>query len=348
MEEPEDSAWKDLLAITKALVAFGCIAPTSDFKRDCSNEDLEDMTLKVTPAGADVGLLSFDNSLWCYLAMGGTYDVINASGEFDEMKDAMQIFNDTDEENDPFVDINEETNDDSEADVPSRAQQEAENLLYYLQELSPAEMAGYVSCFVGGDTGRNNRLDSIGVFKRLGPRLQRSIQVLLDVTERFTDVQRQLLVDEKTCNCQFDLSHCEVVTAWANGCTWDEALAMSEVAPGDLVRIIGRATDAVRQFAALPFYAVRKTDLDPSGMGGVDPLSRGIHPEVRRLCREAAIEMNRYPVKDPFPFDTKEDEILSEDDSEDDYGDGDGEERDDPDDDANLVDIDLAMDNDVW
>ncbi len=307
LEGPEDSAWKDMLAITKALIAFGCIAPTSDLKKEYSIEDLEEETFKVTPAGTDVGMLSFENSLWCFLAMGGTFDVTNASEEFDKMKDAMLSFGSDDEE---YFDSNEYTEENGE-DLPSRAQQEAEDLLYHLKELSPAELAGYVSSLVTGDTARNSRVDSISVFKRLGPRLQRSIQILLDATERLTDVQRQYMVDEKTCSCQFDLSHCEVVTAWANGCSWNEALEISGAAPGDLTRIIGRASDAVRQFGALKYNPIRKSDLSEGST--VDPFSRGIHPEIRRLCREAAMEMDRYPVKDPLPFEAEVDEIFEED-----------------------------------
>jgi hypothetical protein len=41
-------------------------------------------------------------------------------------------------------------------------------------------------------------------------------------------------------------------------------------------------------------------------------VSPGIHPEVRRLCRDAARAINRYPVKDPLPFDTDDDEVEKE------------------------------------
>lgn len=313
LEGQEDSAWKDMLAITKALIAFGCIVPTSNPKKEYSVEDLEEETFKVTPAGTDVGSLSFENSLWCFLAMGGTFDVTNASAEFDKMKDAMINFGAEDQD---FFDSEEYSEGQAGTDLPSRAQQEAEDLLYHLKELSPGELAGYVSCLVTGDTARNSRVDSISVFKRLGPRMQRSIQVLLDATERFTDVQRQFQVDEKSCNCQFDLSHCEVVTAWANGCTWNEALEISGAAPGDLTRIIGRASDAVRQFGALKYNPIRKSNLEEGG-AAVDPFTRGIDPEIRRLCREAAMEMDRYPVKDPLPFDADVDEIFEQDEDDD-------------------------------
>jgi hypothetical protein len=169
-------------------------------------------------------------------------------------------------------------------------------------------MAGYIACLVTGDTARST-VSSIEVFQRLDVHQQRSIQTLLEVTERFMDVQRRFDLDERICNCQFDLSHCEVVTAWANGCTWQEALEISGAAPGDLTRIIGRALDAVRQIGSLKFNPLRKGDFDETG-SIVDPMSRGIHPEVRRLCRSAAKAMNRYPVKDPLPFEVDEDEVF--------------------------------------
>ena len=266
MEEDEDSAWKEMLAITKVLIAFGCIVPASGVTNEYSDTELENETFVVTPAGTDVGMLSFENSLWCFLAMGATYDVTNASAKFDKMKDSMDIFGYEDE--DSFLDTADQEPPEIDSSVPSKSQQEAETLLYHLRELSPGEMAGYVSCLVTGDSGRRGRVDSISVFKRLGPRLQRSIQVLLDGTERFMDVQRQYFLDEKICSCQFDLSHVEVVAAWANGCTWSEALEISGAAPGDLTRIIGRATDAVRQLGALKFNPVRKNDLMNNVAGG--------------------------------------------------------------------------------
>lgn len=96
----------------------------------------------------------------------------------------------------------------------------------------------------------------------------------------------------------------------ANGCTWSEALEMSGVAPGDLTRIIGRAMDAVRQFGNLKYYPLRKDDI--GGTATVDPLKRGIHPELRKLCREAAQAMNRYPVKDTLPFEAEEEDMFDE------------------------------------
>jgi hypothetical protein len=104
------------------------------------------------------------------------------------------------------------------------------------------------------------------------------------------------------CNFNFtrDISNCEVVTAWANGCSWNEALKISGSAPGDLARALSRVLDAVRQLGNLPFTPIRKSDLD----GSTDPAPRGLHPDIRRLCRAAARAIDRYPVKDPLAFDS--------------------------------------------
>ena len=235
--------------------------------------------------------------------------MIGASSKFDEMKTAMRAF-----ESDVFGGDALAPKDSSfDPSIVSWAQQEADELVSYLRYLTPGEMAGYVSCLVTGDTGRNS-LSSIDIFQKLSTPQQRAIQVLLEATERLTDVQRQYNVDERTCSCQFDVTNSAVVTAWANGCSWNEALEMSGAAPGDLTRVIGRAMDAVRQIGSLKYNPLRKADLE--GEAIANPFARGIHPDIRRLCREAARAMNRYPVKDPLPFEAEEEDIFDDEDSE--------------------------------
>lgn len=308
LDEIEDTSWDDMLAITKVLIAYGCLVPERKIAEDDDFGDLEEQTLEITPAGTDVGMLSFENSLWCFSAMGGTFDVIGASSKFDEMKNAMKVF-----EADNYDLFNTDGDDTSGRALPQAylPQKEADELVSYLRFLTPGEMAGYVSCLVTGDTGRNS-LSSIDIFQKLSTRQQRAIQVLLEATERLIDVQRQYSVDERTCNCQFDVTNSAVITAWADGCSWSEALEMSGAAPGDLTRIIGRAMDAVRQIGSLKFNPLRKDDLDSEVIA--NPFARGIHPEIRRLCREAAREMNRYPVKDPLPFEVEEEDIFEDED----------------------------------
>ena len=102
-----------------------------------------------------------------------------------------------------------------------------------------------------------------------------------------------------------DITNCEVVTAWAGGCTWTEALQISGLPPGDLARTLSRALDALRQLGNLPYVPVRKGYFD----GSVSP---GIHPDVRRLCRQSAREINRYPLKDTLAFESGEGEEEEE------------------------------------
>ena len=309
LEEIEDSSWDDMLAITKVLIAYGCLVPDRKILEGDQFPDLEEQILEVTPAGTDVGMLSFENSLWCFSAMGGTFDVIGASSKLDEMKNAMKVFEPEDDYglfgNDSGDDSGEESIDD--AQMPYPPQKEADELVSHLRYLSPGEIAGYVSCLVTGDTGRNS-FSSIEVFQKLSTRQQRAIQVLLESTERLMDVQRQYSVDERTGYCQFDVTNSAVITAWADGCSWSDALEMSGAAPGDLTRIIGRAMDAVRQIGSLKFNPLRKDDLNPEAVA--NPFARGIHPDIRRLCREAARAMNRYPVKDPLPFEAEEEDLF--------------------------------------
>ena len=84
-----------------------------------------------------------------------------------------------------------------------------------------------------------------------------------------------------------------VILTFPTTLTWNEALAISGASPGDLARTLSRALDGLRQLGNLPYSPVRKMD-------GIPLTSPGIHPEVRRLCRDAARFLNRYPVKDPL------------------------------------------------
>lgn len=105
-----------------------------------------------------------------------------------------------------------------------------------------------------------------------------------------------------------------MVTAWAGGCSWTEALQISGLPPGDLVRILSRALDALRQLGNLQYAPIRKPQESE-----ILTASPGIQADVRRLCRDAAKMINRYPVKDTLTFETYDNE---EDDSVQDDFDG--------------------------
>jgi superfamily II RNA helicase len=328
----KDDSWDDMLAITKVLVAYGCLIPENNIDQN-DNALFEEQTFELTPAGVDVGMLGFDNSLWCFVAMGGTWDVSGASSKLDDFKAAMASF---DDDMDFFDDDKKTLSEEPSPEEPSseepspeepspdltipKPQLEAEQLVSHLRFLSPGELAGYVSCLISeGSRGSPSVIDT---FQKMRPRQQRAIQISLASMERLVDVQRQYSVDEKTSNCNLDITNCEVVTAWAEGCTWSEAIEISGAAPGDLARILSRALDAVRQFGNLKFSALRKEDFEEGA--SVQPLARGIHPDIRTLCRDAAKEMNRYPVKDPLPFaEAVEDDIFEDDAEEEEKGEDD-------------------------
>ena len=63
------------------------------------------------------------------------------------------------------------------------------------------------------------------------------------------------------------------------------------MSPGDLIRTLHRALDALRQIANLPYNPVRP-------FTKIHSEAFGIHYDILKLCREAANAMDRYPVKD--------------------------------------------------
>ena len=253
--------------------------------------------------------------------MGGAWDITGASAELDRFKQEISkivdfdsdglfeddytsdLFSSDDEvprENTSQEEITAST---STISVP---QSEANALSEWLQSMGPHEMAGYVSCLVS-DSRRDTSV--LSAFQQLTPIQQRVVQNALLASERLTEIQNKNDIDPSMSKVHLELSTCEVVTSWTEGCSWSEALELSGLAPGDLVRTLHRALDALRQIGNLPINPER-----PMSTVTLKE-SPGIHPAIRRLCREAATAMDRYPVKDPLPFDD-EDEEDSEDGSD--------------------------------
>lgn len=117
------------------------------------------------------------------------------------------------------------------------------------------------------------------------------------------------------------------MTSWANGCSWNDALKISGLPPGDLVRLLSRVLDALRQLGNLPYTPIRRNDyyMEQDDERNLDSnelsVSRGIHPDIMHLCRLASKSMNRYPVKDSFMLDMNNDD--NDDDEIDDQNDED-------------------------
>jgi len=276
--------WQDMIALVNVLESFGCISACSQ-----SIAISEEQSYELTAAGDNIGRLGFENSLWILVAMGGAWDVAYESAKLDEFRSAMDSLD--------SVEGGEEAKEEEEeelSDIP-KPQQEAETLVSLLRNLSPSELAGYVSSLVSeGSRGSPSVIES---FMKLTPAQQPVVQSCVSALERLIEVQKRFGVGEMSSKCQLDLGACDVVTAWASGCTWSEALEISGSAPGDLARTLHRALDALRQLGNVPFQPVRATGII------VQKRSPGLHADIRRLCREAARGIDRYPVKDPLPFD---------------------------------------------
>lgn len=323
IEQVRNDSWDDMVAIINVLVAYGCLTISSPFV-DHDTISIENETFEITPAGDNIGQLGFENSLWCLVAMGGAWDVVGASSRLDDLSSSMITAN-YDTEID-WYDEDPGTKETKNAGETSKPQEEAEELVSLLRQMTASELAGYVSCFIS--EGSRGGMSVVDVFQRMSPVQQRVVQSSLQVMERFMEVQKDCDVDENSRICAFDVSNCEVVTAWAAGCTWSEALEISGSPPGDLARTLSRALDAVRQLGNLPFRALRKADF----YSATGTVSRGLHPEIRNLCRDAARAINRYPVKDPLQFaEIEEEEEIEEEDILDEELDDDDFETDDDD-----------------
>jgi hypothetical protein len=294
-EDAEDENWSQTLAILNVLESYGCIVKATE------SESADSSTYYVSSGGTHVGGLGMDNSLWTLTALGGAFDVAYESAELDKFQDALSFLGIEDDSNDEDDEIEEDSDD--FVNIP-KPQRESEKLVRELCELSASEMAGYVSALVI-DAPRNSD-SAIASFQKLTYNQQRVVQGALLAMERLNEVQRKFSLDDSIGKSQLELNACDVVTRWAAGDSWSDVLLMSGAAPGDLVRTLSRCLDALKQLGNVPYIPARGFDGD--GVT-IRTEASGLHPRIRALCRDAAAEMDRYPVKDIMPFeeDTEED-----------------------------------------
>ena len=277
-----NDSWSDMQSMISVLESFGAI-----YREE--NESSSNLKYMISNAGENVSELNFENSLWAMTALGGAWDVAGESRRIDSLNEAF----------DDLFDF--ENTDNEEKPIRSqKPQEEANELVQRLLGLLPSEMAGYVSCLVAEDS-RKVDTSVMDLFERLSDPQRRVIESASLAAERLIEVQRKYSVDDAGSMCRLELGSCAVVTSWASGCTWQEALDESGLAPGDLVRVLQRALDALRQLGNLPYYPVRNMD------GNFSKGCPGIHPDLRKTCRDAATQMDRYPIKDILSFD---DEVI--------------------------------------
>jgi superfamily II RNA helicase len=304
-----DASWLDMLALTKVLVCYGCLK--SGWAPGMTDDDLESSSFQLTTAGEHIGMLSVQNSLWFLVAMGGAHDVVGVSSNLDVFRQKMMDFDDgilSGSDNGDAIDLMYDFFDSSKVaggfdqeSTAGRAQQESSTLAGQLSDLTSPELAGYVSSLISDGYRRGNGVSVAESFQKLTPAQQQVVQSCIVVCERLVEVQKEFQTSNSN-TCELDLTNVQVVTAWASGCSWAEALELSGAAPGDLARMLGRVLDALRQLGNLPFKPLRATDMDGEGLLTT---SLGISLQVRNACRDAVRQMNRFPVKDPLPFDTE-------------------------------------------
>lgn len=193
-EDAADDSWDDFLSITRTLVAYGCLSTKSPLKKDLI---LEEETFELTPAGLNLGMLGFENSLWALVAMGGAWDVTGASSKLDEFRDAMKSF---DEDDGELYDVEPTPEVDVFPTMASKPQEEADGLVSLLKRMSPSELAGYVSSLISEDS-RGGGPSVVELFQRVTPLQQQVVQKSLFCLERLVEVQKQNMVDEATRTC---------------------------------------------------------------------------------------------------------------------------------------------------
>jgi superfamily II RNA helicase len=220
-----DETWDQMTALLGVLQAYGCLTQSE------INGGDEESVYKVTSGGEHVGNLGMENSLWVLSALGGAWDVAYESVELDKFQDP---FNDS-VDNDFDVKTDDASVDGEGITHMPKPQSEANTLTRELCDLNAGEIAGYISSLVVDAPRQANSV--VESFQKLTHRQQRVVQGALLSLERLVEVQRIKGLDDSIGRCQLELSSCDVVTAWASGASWQEVLAMSGAAPGDLVSI---------------------------------------------------------------------------------------------------------------
>jgi Helicase conserved C-terminal domain len=191
-KEVTEDTWDDFIAITKTLIAFGCVYTNSQLNAPA---DYNTAKFELSPSGLNVGMMSFDNSLWALVAMGGAWDVTGASSQLDRLDDEIaRLVDDFDESDLPHGYLT--------TTITPKTQGDAESLVALLRKMSPSELAGYVSSFISDDSRSNFGGSSVAdLFQRLTPLQQQVVQKSLNSLERLIEVQKIYSVDEATRNC---------------------------------------------------------------------------------------------------------------------------------------------------
>lgn len=147
-----------------------------------------------------------------------------------------------------------------------------------LDHLEPPQLAAVI-CAVTMDSNKNN------LFSKLEPTMD--VQLALG---KISDLQRKVRRQQSTYGIGAQLFLDPIATglleAWAQDLPWDRMVSSTNIAEGDLVRIIRRTNDMLRQISRLEV---------PAALEGAKPL---VSPRLMINAKLALKLVDKPPVKD--------------------------------------------------
>lgn len=114
-------------------------------------------------------------------------------------------------------------------------------LSQHLDPLTPSELAGILSC-ITFDSMRDNKPSMLST----PPMVRQTLKLLQPVLRQVDRVQSQYGVSAPVV---LNPTACPIVVAWADGLPWQQLVRQSGLAEGDMVRVLRRTADLLRQVA---------------------------------------------------------------------------------------------------
>lgn len=136
-----------------------------------------------------------------------------------------------------------------------------------LEQLQPDELAGVVAAMVY-DSNREREADI-----RLSPGAWQTLAEIVTIAKKVGKTQDQYGV---TTNVTIDSTAAGLVEAWAQGMPWERLIRLTDIGEGDLVRLIRRTADLLRQFSRI----------------------ERMPPGLSQSARRALEQVNREPVRE--------------------------------------------------
>ncbi|MFM7469534.1 MAG: DEAD/DEAH box helicase [Vampirovibrionales bacterium] len=155
----------------------------------------------------------------------------------------------------------------------------------WMADVAPETMAALIAALVNEmNRNRGGGQEAIQWSQEVR-RLYRQLQTM---TQRVYDVQQQFEIDAPVSLNPLGIG---IVEAWAKGWHWEAVLNLTDLDPGDLVRMIRRTADILRQVSKMT------PDIFPDGEGGTL-----ISEALVENARIAYSLINREPIKEVDPL----------------------------------------------